>query len=160
MRRLVKQLRGALGTALTWGVTWALGTVLVGGVLFALGAYPNFSLKWLVLVPAVRSGVAGVLAGVTFSAFLSVAYRRRTIAGINAPLFALGGAAVGALLMTVLAVGPYLVTGLPLHTAAWAIPLVLGSSLGGLTAGASIWAAKSAEHIAMPEVSTTSLPAS
>ena len=158
MRSWLKHLRGAVGTAMTWGVMWAIGTVVLGGVLRGLGVLPPLSLRGLVLIPAIRSGIAGLLAGGAFSAYMAVAYRRRSIAEINGPLFALTGVGAGALLMTLFYLVPVLAAGVTVRTAMWALPVALGGGLGGLTAGITIKMAKSVDRAAIPGSTAESSP--
>jgi hypothetical protein len=81
---IVRRLRGVAGMAVTWGTAFAglSTTMLVGGLL--AGAIPSdvFPLSAVVL-SAVRSFVAGGLAGAVFAGVLAGAERRKSLATLS-----------------------------------------------------------------------------
>jgi len=119
-KRLWRRLRGALGIATLWGTAWFVGGLAVLSVSAWTGAVP-----WdLILGTAARLGRIGFFTGGAFSGLLTFAYRDRSFSEINTVRFALGGAAIAALLSPGMA--------------------VMAGIFGGVTAATSIKLAKRA----------------
>jgi hypothetical protein len=93
MRKLMRRIRGAIGMGFTWGAAWS-----VAG--FALSAMMRF--KADAPFPIIFA-VLGFLAGVIFSAFLSVAASGRRFEEMSLPRFAAWGATGGVLLSVLFA---------------------------------------------------------
>ena len=127
MRAFFRQLRGALGTAMTWGVGWfsTFFALLSGAQLLGGFAVPD---PWtLVLVASLNFGITGFLTGGAFAAFLRLAYRDRELLGIRAGRFAVRGALVAGLFAPLVGVA----SGLMLSS-----PLVVGDLIAGGVAAA------------------------
>ncbi len=92
------KLRGMLGNAVTWGVTWSIWAFLVIAVGYVLG--PHQALPFLVTAPLVvmTSALIGFLGGAVFSGILGILYRRRSLEELSAPGLALWGAVAGCLI--------------------------------------------------------------
>ena len=92
------KLRGMLGNAVTWGVTWSIWAILVIAVGYVLG--PDQALPFLVTAPLVvmTSALIGFLGGAVFSGILGILYRRRSLEELSAPGLALWGAVAGCLI--------------------------------------------------------------
>ncbi len=91
----IRRLRGALGLALTWGVTWAIAAGLIGGlatsaVLMLRGHFPPVPL--LMAAFALAGGISGFVSGAGFALLLTTSARRRTLEDINPLQFGLLGA--------------------------------------------------------------------
>ena len=93
MKRWWRRLKGALGTALTWGVAWSLTGMLLGTTGFLgdlrLVEYAVFGGVFAVL---------GFLGGGIFSTVLALTEGRRRFDQLSLPRFALWGALGGALM--------------------------------------------------------------
>ena len=93
MRSWLRRIRGAMGMGLTWGALWSLA-----------GSLPRWLLGINTDAPfPLILGVLGFIAGVTFSALLTAAERRRTFDQMSLPRFAGWGAAGGLLLSALFA---------------------------------------------------------
>ena len=82
MNRFLRKVRGVLGVGLTWGVAWgAIGTLLAVliGQLFPGSIGPGESR----IVLGALIGLVGFVCGVAFSAVLSFAERRKTLAELS-----------------------------------------------------------------------------
>ena len=103
MKKWLNRIRGALGTGLTWAAAWGgVGAIL--GLLGFLGPPflgPPFMEPLGSLLAAVSFGVAGFIAGASFSTVLGITEGRRRFDEMSLPRFA-GWGAVGGLLMSVL----------------------------------------------------------
>src|SRR5438270_12659116 len=91
MRKWMRRVRGAIGMGLTWGAAWSVaGTVLA--VVTRFRADAPFPLVF---------GVLGFIAGVIFSALLTLTEGGRTLDQMSLPRFA-GWGAMGGLLLSAL----------------------------------------------------------
>lgn len=148
MRGFLRRLRGAIGNAVVWGVSWF-------GVSFALlttgylaGAVFPMADPWrLILLVATSSGVSGFLTGGLFSGYLGVVYRDRPLLGIRKSRFALGGALVAGLSSALVSVGTGSFAGFPIGFIA--VSVVQTAVFGGITAGVTIAMAQRAARIAV-----------
>ena len=149
MKSLLRRIRGALGTALTWGAGWFIGGAGLYGLFALLGVGPSG--MEAVLQAAVNLGILGSVAGLGFASFVRLRYAGRGLTGISTRWFGLsGGAAAAGLVLGTVVVGRFL-TGVPsLDWITLAVSGVVAAALGGATATASIVAAKSAAG-ALPE---------
>lgn len=125
MKRWLRRLKGAIGTALTWAVGWSVTGMLLGTTGF---------LGQLALVDyAVFGGVfaaLGFIGGVVFSAVLSLTEGRRRFDQLSLPRFALWGALGGALMsLTMAALGE---SAALVNTVSFFAVLGAGSSAGSL----------------------------
>lgn len=106
-----RRLRGAISTALVWGIGWAM-----------LGFAATLAMRLTGIVDApvseldaagigLKIGVGGGIAGAAFSAFIAVTYRDRRIQDISWLKFGVGGAVVTALSITAFVQGASLLGG-------------------------------------------------
>lgn len=91
----LRRLRGALGLAVTWGVTWAIAAGLIGGlatsaVLILSGHFPPVPL--LIGAFGLAGGISGFVSGAGFALLLTTSARRRTLDDINPIQFGILGA--------------------------------------------------------------------
>src|SRR4051812_37719206 len=90
-----RRIRGVVGLALTWGVTWAIAAGIIGGptstaVLWARGYHaPLFALT---AAFALAGGISGFVSGAGFALLLTTSARRRTLGDLNPLKFGLLGA--------------------------------------------------------------------
>jgi hypothetical protein len=130
VKRLLRRIRGIIGT----GVTWALAWVGLGA---GIGALTGFPLSYLLRM-AMNNSVAGFIAGASFAVILSVAERHHTLEDLSLRRVALWGAAGGALLSFL-----PLAFGIPL---AYLLgPLVINVGIGAGMATGSVALAKRGE---------------
>lgn len=91
----LRRLRGALGLAITWGITWAIAAGLIGGlatsaVMILRGHFPPVPL--LMAAFALAGGISGFVSGAGFALLLTTSARRRTLDDLNPLQFGLLGA--------------------------------------------------------------------
>jgi hypothetical protein len=78
--RLLRRIRGIVGTALTWATAWGVVGAVWGGILSLVGDFPpEASEAGMILVGVLFLGVYGFLAGVAFSLVVLAAEKRRTV---------------------------------------------------------------------------------
>lgn len=138
MKRILRRIRGALGNAVTWGLSWIAGGTSVLGLLHLTGLFrlADPSEIFTFLVPVL--GVTGFLTGIAFSTFLTLAFRDQHVLEIRTGRFALGGAVIAGLIC------PLIVFASPLAPALGASTTILLATelwtvaLGSLTAGTSL----------------------
>ena len=130
MKRLLRRVRGIVGTAFTWAIGWT-------GLGALIGALAGFDLSYLLRM-ALNNSVSGFMAGASFAVILSLAEGRHTLADLSLRRVALWGAVGGLLLSFIpLAFGvpvPYLLG-----------PLVINVGIGAGMATGSVALAKRAE---------------
>ena len=127
MKRLLRRVRGIVGT----GVTWAIGWVGLGTGIAALAGF-DFS---LLMRMALNNAVAGFIAGGSFALILSVAERRNRLEDLSLKRVAIWGG-MGGLLLSLLP----LAFGIPL---AYLLgPLVINIGIGATLATGSVAIAK------------------
>lgn len=144
MRRMLRRIRGALGNAVAWAVSWVIGGTAVLGLLHLTGLYQlaDPSEIFSFFVPVL--GATGFLTGMAFSTYLSLAYRGQTVLGIRMGRFVLGGAVIAGVIC------PLVVFLSPLSSELGASARILLASelwtvvLGGVTAGATLKLAQGA----------------
>ena len=91
----LRRLRGALGLAATWAVTWAIAAGVIGGlatsaVLILRGHFPPVPM--LMGAFALAGGISGFVSGAGFALLLTTSARRRTLDDLNPLHFGLLGA--------------------------------------------------------------------
>lgn len=144
----LKQLRGALGTGLTWAAIWAVGglTIGVSSVLLPFLPWDRFFAVFDAPLPALA--IPGFVGGLLFSGVLRVAARHSRFADLSMARFVAWGA-LGGLLLTgvpILLIGLDVLTNadrslaaLGRITSAITVPFTL---LGALSAAGSLWVAR------------------
>ena len=105
MKKWLRRINGAVGMGLTWAAAWGG----VGAILGLLGFFwPPSMGPPLILGPVgglVSFGVAGFIAGGTFSTVLGITEGRRRFDEMSLPRFAFGGALGGLLLSMLFVLG-------------------------------------------------------
>ena len=108
MTGLLRRIRGAIGMGAAWSVPWAIVSALTGAatVYFLVSLPPDFPRFSMIVQAAISNGISGgiigFITGTAFSAILSMAERRHTLAGLDSRRFTLWGAAAGAISSTLL----------------------------------------------------------
>ena len=82
MRAILRKLRGALGTALTWAVAWPVGGFALGIFLYVEG-FSQVPLWMFVPLLALSMGLYGLVGGALFSAALATVHGRRTLSELK-----------------------------------------------------------------------------
>ena len=131
MKRLLRRVRGILGTAFTWAMAWM-------GLGAGIGVLAGFPLRYL-LPMELNNSVQGFIAGASFAVILTIAERHHTLEDLSLRRVGLWGAVGGLLLSFIpLAFGvpvPYLLG-----------PLVINVGIGAGMASGSVALAKRAER--------------
>ena len=131
MERILRRIRGIIGTGLTWAAAW----IGLGAGLGALAGFPLGSLFRL----ALSNSVGGFIAGASFALILSLAERKRTLEDLSLKRVAMWGA-----------VGGLVVTSIPLAFGAPLAflmgPLVINGGIGAALASGSVAMAKRADR--------------
>jgi len=135
VKRLLRRVRGILGTAATWAVAWM-------GLGAGIGALVGYDLNFLFQL-AMNNSVAGFIAGTAFAVILSVAERNHSLEDFTLRRVALWGAG-GGLLVSLIP----LAVGIPLTYLVG--PLVINAVIGAGMAGGSVAMAKRAEARLIP----------
>ncbi len=154
MKSILRRLRGALGTAVTWATGWAAGG-------FALAAIFTFLLPGLAgiesgtfadLAPmlTILGGASGLVGGTVFSIALGTVHRRRQLRELKTIKMALWGTLAGLLVP----VGVVVVGGTyPLSAEVFGTVLVFFGGAGAATAVGTVRIAQAAERqLAGPEI--------
>ena len=132
MRSILRKLRGALGTALTWAVVWAVGSFASATLLYmTTDAIVVLGPFWEVApLAALRSGLYGLVGGALFSGALATVHGRRTLGELKPAWMGLWGGVAG-LLVFIVVLGVTVASGLAIP---WSLPM-----FGGLALVASIY---------------------
>lgn len=138
MKKLLRKLRGILGTGITWALGWGALFGVMGVVVGApLGAAVN---------AVFGGGFLGACAGVSFAAILSIAERRRTLEELSLRRVAIWGGLGGMALL--LAASPFAVfrllsLGAPLGAyLSFLVPMGISGLLGTAFATGSVYLAR------------------
>ncbi len=141
VRKILRTLRGTLGTAVASAVGWVVGTTALLLVLDLF--FPYLISSWTVLGSVAQlAGVLGFVSGGLFSLALGTVYRGVEIADLRVSRMMLWGVASGVLgsCAAVLLAGG----SLPTDPSTLAILVGMFGGLGGATAGGLVIVAKSA----------------
>ena len=154
--KLVRVLRGVLGTAAAWSLAWIPLTLASWSITAALfGNVPPFQ-YWGPIV--VGAAVRGAISGAAFAAVLAVAGRRRTFASLRLRDMLLWGAVGGI-------VAPAITLGAIALTTSGAVPalsmglgLGMASVLGAVSAAGTLWVARRAPALNAPTTAQLNAP--
>lgn len=147
MRRILRNIRGAVGNAVVWATSWFAATFTVWSALHLLGGLLPVAEPWgLITAISAGAGFSGFVSGLVFSGFLRAAYSGRSLLDLSVPRLALAGAAVAGALSVAGGFALQLLFGVILPIGAVATSAIMPALLGALTAGGSIRAAQGAER--------------
>ena len=132
MKKWLKRIRGAVGTALTWATAWAV----VGATLGLTGGNSDRGIAASVVDGFIGWAILGFIGGATFSVVLGIAGGRRRFDEMSLPRFAAWGA-VGGLLLGMVLFAMY-------RDDSWAMGLV-ATLLGAGSAAGSLALARRAD---------------
>jgi len=146
--KLIRVLRGVVGTALSFAVPWALaGGALAVGIELLWPSLPGelrtpASLWWFARTGGLMFGALGAVSGALFAAALAASGRRISFEQLNSgrmlALGALGGVTVSGMLF-----GAFVLTG-GAWTVAYTIGMGITALLGGVTGPALLHIARRA----------------
>lgn len=146
MKGILKRIRGALGNAAVWAVSWVTSGTVVLGLLHLTGLFQlaDPSEIFSFFVPVL--GLTGLLTGLAFSAYLPLAYRDHTVLEVRLGRFVLGGAVIAGLMFPLIVFLSPLAPELEASTR-----ILIASELwtvisGSLTAGATLKLAQRASR--------------
>ena len=145
----LRRLRGVLGTALTWGASWAVIGLGLGSIALRF-VPPGIMPPHALLLVALRWGVLGALSGASFAIALSIAERRRAraVEELTGRRVALWGAVGGAVLP--IALLPLVAAVVPAALVPALALVPFGSVFGAASAAASLRLARRARGLAAP----------
>jgi hypothetical protein len=155
--KLIRVLRGVLGTAAAWSLAWIPLTLASWSIAAAFsGTVPPLQ-HWAPIV--VGAMVRGAISGAAFATVLAIAGRRRTFASLRLRDMVLWGAVGGI-------VAPAITLGVIAATTAHIIPAVtmglglgMASVLGAVSAAGTLWVARRAPELAAPTATAPHLSA-
>lgn len=133
---MLRKLRGALVTALTWAIGWGIIALAAMGALWLIDPWEQRFLGTAGPV-TLMVGLSGLIAGFVFAVVLGSVYRRRSLADLSASTMSLWGAGA-ALLVPLALLGTGLSHGVGLNTEAIVTALVAIAGVGAATAGGTI----------------------
>jgi hypothetical protein len=139
MKAFLRRLRGAIGNALAWAISWFGASLALLSAMKLVGALPAWE---LVLYVAANIGVTGLLTGGVFSAFLRAAYADRPLLSIRVGRLALAGAAIAATCTPLVGLVLRSLAGQAIVAADLLAGAPLAAVLGALTAGGTIHVAQ------------------
>ncbi|MGV3707790.1 MAG: hypothetical protein ACO1Q7_03045 [Gemmatimonas sp.] len=143
MGALLRRIRGAIGTGLTWAFVWGAA----GGIpRWILGMYSDLPF------PVLFAGL-GFISGVTFSGIMLLTLRRRRLDQLSMPLLAAAGA-VGGLGIGIM----FVVTGSSVLTTMLVIPATFALASAASAAG-TLALARRAAQLELPPASGGALEA-
>ena len=155
--KLVRILRGVLGTAAAWSLAWIPLTFVSWSIAAAFSSHVPGLQQWGPIV--ISAMVRGAISGAAFATVLAIAGRRRTFASLRLRDMLLWGAVGGI-------VAPAITLGVIATTTTHVIPALtmglsvgMASALGALSAAGTLWAARRAPELASPEGITAQLNA-
>ena len=138
MKRILRRIRGTLGTALVWGAMWFGGTFVLaaGYILFEGGPGEFFAARAVaaLLIVSTQGAVVGFVTGGAFSAYIAFTFRDQAIEDLSQARFAVWGSLVAVSLTLVAGtlLGLAEVGKLPfLSDLTWAV--LFAATFGGLT---------------------------
>ena len=126
MKKWLKRIRGAVGTALTWAVVWGgVGTIYGLLILAISGGGPG-----VLVGNALALAMIGFVGGAIFSTVLGITEGRRRFDEMSLPRFAAWGA-VGGLLLSVLLIADGAAGGATAGIFYGVLPLLAAGSAAG-----------------------------
>jgi hypothetical protein len=159
VKRFLKWVRGALGTATTWAFTWSGVSVAVIGLQSILGSgLPSVMTLPVILTSVVATGLSGFLTGLVFSTYVGLAHRNRSILEIRLSRFVLGGLLIGAaawplIMIGILAANGSIIPGITMRTDVITSIALRSGLLGAFSAAWTLRVAKkSAKKIAASDL--------
>ena len=100
MRPILRKLRGALGTALTWAVGWAVGGFALATFLYVAVSPAGLPFWEFALGAAFGFGRLGLMSGALFSGALAIIHGRRTLGELKPAWAGLWGGLAAFLIST------------------------------------------------------------
>ena len=148
MRTLLRRIRGALGTALTWGAMWFGATFALLAVVFFLAdgrVVPFWELLPSMVLLSGWNALVGFITGGAFAAYIAGNFRGRRIEDLSPGRFAVGGSLIAVPLTLVVVIWAKVgaISELPLLQDLF-MPMLLSAVLGGFTGFGSLKLAQSA----------------
>ena len=137
MGRLIRRMRGAFGTAVTWAVGWGASVLALFGPLhFLFGWGEGPFLDWAGPV-AGFTALSGFVSGSLFSLVLGTVYRNRRLSDLRPRIVAVWGG-LAALVLPAVFVGVSIGAGQAFPGGIVALVSALAATLGAGTAGGMV----------------------
>lgn len=147
---MLRKLRGAVGTAVTWAIGWATSAfvVLSGPVLI----WGNPDLFWQTIRPVtLLAGVSGLFGGAVFSTVLGTVHRNRRLGELSPLRMAAWGAGAG-LLAPLALLGAGVAFRVPMQPGFVALLVAGIGGLGAATGGGTVKLAQLGQRDALGSV--------
>ncbi|MBT8397029.1 MAG: hypothetical protein HKO65_14500 [Gemmatimonadetes bacterium] len=139
----MRKIRGGLGTAITWAVTWGLGGFGLYSLLHLVTPGPGYFIPGVLSVVGI-SALSGFVGGTTFSTVLSTFYSRRSLKDLNPAGMGMWGTLCGLLVPAgIFGIGS--LVGLGFEVAVGTITLAAMGTFGALTGYGTIKLAQSGQ---------------
>lgn len=136
----MRRVRAAVVVATCWGATWSVVGATLAGVMWLVGDHAVISWARAMFGTAVAMGIARVLTGALFAAWMASVKRDRTLAELRLFRMGIAGALSGVLLLAAIYV---LEGGVSRHQLSWpVVDLAVASMLGAATAIATLLTAR------------------
>jgi hypothetical protein len=155
--KLLRVLRGMVGTAVTWGLAWVPLTA-AANVAISVFAGANLPLRfWSMML--LSGAIRGAISGAVFAGALSIVARRRSFAELTFPQLMLCGAA-GALIAPAVTFAVVMtVSKFAIPAGAIAINLLMSGGLGAACAAGTLYVARRAPALpAAEEIAIEGVP--
>lgn len=146
--KLLRVLRGILGTAAAWSVAWVPLTFATWSIAAILGSHVPPMRYWDVML--VSAAIRGFISGAAFAALLSLVGRRRSFSTLRFRHVAIWGA-VGGLVAPAISLSAIAAGSVPLPPLTIGLSLGFSSLLGALSAAGTLHVARRAPELPVAE---------
>ena len=155
--KLIRVLRGVLGTAAAWSLAWIPLTLATWSITAAFSSHVPSLQQWGPIV--IGAMVRGAISGAAFATVLAIAGRRHTFTSLRSRDMLLWGAVGGI-------VAPAITLGVIATTTTHVIPVLtmglglgFASALGAVSAAGTLWVARRAPELVSPTAPAAQLNA-
>ena len=158
--KIVRVIRGILGTAAAWGLAWIPLTFATWSIGAALGAQLPSLRFWGVML--VGAAIRGAITGAAFATVVAIAGRRREFGAIRLRHMLLWGG-IGGLVGPAISLGVFLLDGVTIPLVPLGLSLGFSSLLGALSGAGTLYVARRAPELGAPsrvliDAPTTDIP--
>ena len=155
--KMLRVLRGILGTAVAWSVAWIPLTVATWSVAALLGSHVPPARYWGAMLAS--AAIRGFICGAAFASVLAIVGRRRSFSTLRFRHMALWGA-VGGLVAPIISLSALALGSVALPPLAIGLSLGFSSVVGALSAVSTLYVARRAPGLPAAEYAVLDAPAS